>query len=85
MREGRLPEPAAGACERQLHICWCSDRWKRPSDLVAIEREPAPLAHASKMDPYMNYVLKTDPHLAHVMRSFSAFDVFSARLKPGGK
>jgi hypothetical protein len=26
----------------------------------------AELAHASKTDPYLNYVLKTAPHLKHV-------------------
>jgi hypothetical protein len=32
----------------------------------------AELAHASKTDPYVNYALKTDPHLAHVAKAFCA-------------
>jgi hypothetical protein len=31
----------------------------------------AELAHASKTDPYVNYALKTDPHLAHVAKAFA--------------
>jgi hypothetical protein len=29
----------------------------------------AELAHASKTDPYVNYALKADPHLAHIIRT----------------
>jgi hypothetical protein len=61
-RKLALAEPPLKGTRNESPQCIRHRPLRRPF-LRGLVRE---LAHASKTDPYLNYVLKTDPHLAHV-------------------